>query len=79
MNVVHCTAKGMKLCTGFSTFLKLPLKTTEDMLEGKAALPRRPHTATHTTHVNQATSLRYLGPTLLAGGKIERSGAVGVI
>jgi hypothetical protein len=46
------------------SFLELLLKTTEDMIESKAALPGG-------CILYQSSSLRYLGHTLLAGVRLK--------
>ena len=40
MDIVHRAVQGVELCTSLATFLKFPLKTTEDVVESKAALAR---------------------------------------
>ena len=63
MDIVHRAVQGVELCTSLATFLKFPLKTTEDVVESKAALARRAHAAAHTAHADEPLGL-HRGATL---------------
>ena len=54
MDLAHGPIEALKFRPGLAALLKLTLEPVENVLEGKATLPRRSHASTHSTHASDS-------------------------
>ena len=81
MNLVHRTVQRVELGTSLATFLKLALKTAEDVVESETTLARGTHATAHAAHTNEPLGLHRRAALTSNGGpltiKVERIAGTG--